>query len=328
MADEPPGPPSRARSSWRRRSQQLKVSDLLVHSLSTISSLAYHRLAQDHRDLEQARLAIESLRALVPVLRGSVPDDLVRDFEQVTANLQLAYAERRRRSARSANPPRTASRSRSSGRSSPAHARFRARTRLRCEWVGRQSKLTERGDGKWGNDEEKSGRQRRVGRVSLAAARGGRSDVRVAAPESHRRRRDRRRRRGGACARARTRLRRRLRRAGVRPASAGRRSSHERHSPEHELRRRCCRHDRDRPDAPGGRCGSEREWMRLGDAAEQLEASRTIPAAKAQSSSRTPAGSAPSSAAEQPVTWKGTRPGASFLRGCWTAEPGRHGRSL
>jgi hypothetical protein len=73
--------------------EQLKVSDLLVHSLSTISSLAYHHLAEEHRDLEQARLAIEALRALVPVLRGAVPDELTRDFEQVTANLQLAYAD-------------------------------------------------------------------------------------------------------------------------------------------------------------------------------------------------------------------------------------------
>jgi predicted nucleic acid-binding protein len=72
---------------------QLKVSDLLVHTLSTISSLAYHRLAEEHRDVEQARLAIEALRALVPVLRDSVPDDLLRDFEQVTTNLQLAYAD-------------------------------------------------------------------------------------------------------------------------------------------------------------------------------------------------------------------------------------------
>jgi len=71
---------------------QLKVADLLVQSLSTISSLAYHRLAPENRDLEQVRLAIEGLRALVPVLRGAVPDELVRDFEQVTANLQLAYA--------------------------------------------------------------------------------------------------------------------------------------------------------------------------------------------------------------------------------------------
>lgn len=72
--------------------RQLKVADLLVQTLSTISSLAYHRLAEEHRDLEQARLAIEALRALTPVLAGAVPPELVRDFEQVTANLQLAYA--------------------------------------------------------------------------------------------------------------------------------------------------------------------------------------------------------------------------------------------
>ena len=71
---------------------QLQVSDLLVQTLSTVSSLAYHRLSEQHRDLEQVRLAIEALRALVPVLAGTVPPELTRDFEQVTANLQLAYA--------------------------------------------------------------------------------------------------------------------------------------------------------------------------------------------------------------------------------------------
>jgi hypothetical protein len=71
---------------------QLKVSDLLVQTLSTVSSLAYHRLSEEHRDLEQVRLAIEALRALLPVLSTSLPPELLRDFEQVTANLQLAYA--------------------------------------------------------------------------------------------------------------------------------------------------------------------------------------------------------------------------------------------
>jgi len=91
VADEPG--PDASEDQLAAALEQLKVADLLVHSLSTVSSLAYHRLAEEHRDLEQARLAIESLRALVPVLRGSVPDELVRDFEQVTANLQLAYAD-------------------------------------------------------------------------------------------------------------------------------------------------------------------------------------------------------------------------------------------
>ena len=71
---------------------QLKVSDVLVQTISTVSSLAYHRLAEEHRDLEQVRLAIEALRALLPVVSGSLPPELVRDLEQVTANLQVAYA--------------------------------------------------------------------------------------------------------------------------------------------------------------------------------------------------------------------------------------------
>jgi hypothetical protein len=71
---------------------RLGVGDILVQTLSTIASLAFHRLSEEHRDLEQVRLAIEVLRAVVPVLSDAVPPELVRDFEQVTANLQLAYA--------------------------------------------------------------------------------------------------------------------------------------------------------------------------------------------------------------------------------------------
>ena len=72
---------------------KLKVSDLLVQMLYTVSSLGYRKLSAEDRDLEQAKLAIETLRAVLPVLEGSVPDDVLRDFRQVTANLQLAFAE-------------------------------------------------------------------------------------------------------------------------------------------------------------------------------------------------------------------------------------------
>ncbi len=71
---------------------KLKVADLLLQTLYSVSSLGYHRLSGEGRDLEQARLAIEALRALVPVLEGSAPEDALRDFSQVLANLQLAYA--------------------------------------------------------------------------------------------------------------------------------------------------------------------------------------------------------------------------------------------
>ena len=71
---------------------KLKVSDLLLQTVYTISSLGYHRLSGDAKDLEQARLAIEALKALLPVLEGAAPDEAVRDFNQVLVNMQLAYA--------------------------------------------------------------------------------------------------------------------------------------------------------------------------------------------------------------------------------------------
>jgi hypothetical protein len=71
---------------------KLKVSDLLLQTVYSVSSLGYHRLSGEGRDLEQARLAIDALRALVPVLEGAIPEDALRDFNQVVANLQLAYA--------------------------------------------------------------------------------------------------------------------------------------------------------------------------------------------------------------------------------------------
>ena len=56
-------------------------------------SIAFHRLAAETRDLDQVQLAIESLRALEPVLReGGVDDAILRDLESARTNLQLAYA--------------------------------------------------------------------------------------------------------------------------------------------------------------------------------------------------------------------------------------------
>jgi hypothetical protein len=73
--------------------RKLKVSDILVQTVFTLSSLGFQKLGQEGRDLEQARLAIEALKALVPVLEGVVPAEVIRDFNQMVANLQLAYAK-------------------------------------------------------------------------------------------------------------------------------------------------------------------------------------------------------------------------------------------
>jgi hypothetical protein len=78
--------------------KKLKVSDLLVQMLYTVSSLGYRKLSAEDRDLDQARLAIDTLRAVLPILEAAVPEDVMRDFRQVTANLQLAYADATRAS--------------------------------------------------------------------------------------------------------------------------------------------------------------------------------------------------------------------------------------
>jgi hypothetical protein len=73
--------------------RQLKVSDVLLSTLTTVAQLGYAKLEPESRDLEQARLAIESMRALVPVLEGSVPEEVLASFRSVLSNLQLAFVK-------------------------------------------------------------------------------------------------------------------------------------------------------------------------------------------------------------------------------------------
>lgn len=94
--EQPPQQPTESEQELVEQLQaelsRLKVSDLLVQTVYTVSSLGYHRLSGENKDLEQAQLAIEALKALLPVLDGAVAEEVVRDFNQVLANMQLAYA--------------------------------------------------------------------------------------------------------------------------------------------------------------------------------------------------------------------------------------------
>ena len=78
----------------REALDKVGVADILLNALSAVASIGFRRVSPETRDLEQARLAIETLRALEPVLReGGVEDSIVRDLEQARTNLQLAYAK-------------------------------------------------------------------------------------------------------------------------------------------------------------------------------------------------------------------------------------------
>jgi uncharacterized protein DUF1844 len=72
--------------------KQLKVSDLVISTVTTLGQLGYAKLEEGTRDLEQARLAIDSLQALIPKLEGHVAAEITRDLNAMVANLQLAYA--------------------------------------------------------------------------------------------------------------------------------------------------------------------------------------------------------------------------------------------
>lgn len=78
--------------------RRLRVEDVLVNALVHVSSIGYRRLglsedSRDERDLDQSRLAIETMQALIPVLQDFLPGELVAGFEEQVANLQLAYAK-------------------------------------------------------------------------------------------------------------------------------------------------------------------------------------------------------------------------------------------
>jgi hypothetical protein len=77
----------------RQALDRIGVSDVLLEAAMTTLSLGFRRVSAEARDLGQAKLAIEALRALEPVLReGGVDETVVRDLEQARSNLQLAYA--------------------------------------------------------------------------------------------------------------------------------------------------------------------------------------------------------------------------------------------
>jgi len=71
--------------------RQLKIEDIVLSTVSTLGQLAYAKL--DARDLEQARLAIDAIAALLPTLEGQVDEQVMRDFKQLLANLRLTFAD-------------------------------------------------------------------------------------------------------------------------------------------------------------------------------------------------------------------------------------------
>jgi len=94
VVEEPSAESLPTEEELREALDQVGIADILLQTLTATASLGFRRVSVEARDLGQARLAIEALRALEPVLRdGGVDEAIVRDLEQARTNLQLAYAK-------------------------------------------------------------------------------------------------------------------------------------------------------------------------------------------------------------------------------------------
>jgi hypothetical protein len=71
--------------------RQLKIEDIVLSTVSTLGQLAYAKL--DAKELDQARLAIDAIAALLPTLEAQVDAQLLRDFKQLLANLRLSFTD-------------------------------------------------------------------------------------------------------------------------------------------------------------------------------------------------------------------------------------------
>ena len=75
----------------------LRVEEVLVQSLVTVSSIGFRRVGlsadtREDRDLPQAQMAIDAMEALTPVLEKFLPEQLATDFKGSTSQLKLAFA--------------------------------------------------------------------------------------------------------------------------------------------------------------------------------------------------------------------------------------------
>jgi hypothetical protein len=97
----PPGPepsqvPSDQEELQRRLEEQLRevrVQDLLLESVASILNLSARRIAKaDERDLEQGRLGIDAVRAVLDLLEPAAREQVREALSQV----QLLYAREAR----------------------------------------------------------------------------------------------------------------------------------------------------------------------------------------------------------------------------------------
>jgi hypothetical protein len=88
MSDQTPSPDAAAAGGQELPS----VPDVLLSSAHLLITLAADAIARRDR-LDEAGLAIDALRAQMPLLEKIIPPDAVTGYRQALADLQMAYAD-------------------------------------------------------------------------------------------------------------------------------------------------------------------------------------------------------------------------------------------
>lgn len=71
----------------------MKVSDLLLSTVTTLAEVGFAKMSDETTDLPQAQLAVDTIGLLLPKLEGFVSEELLTQLRQMLAQLQIAYAQ-------------------------------------------------------------------------------------------------------------------------------------------------------------------------------------------------------------------------------------------
>lgn len=79
--------------------EKITVADVVLDMLVSLSSLAYQRMGipkevnEKYRDMEQARLAIDTIDSLLKVLEPSLPEEALKPLSGTLDNLKMNFAK-------------------------------------------------------------------------------------------------------------------------------------------------------------------------------------------------------------------------------------------
>lgn len=86
------------RAAYEQEIKRLRVEHVLLENVVTLVNLGMRRTGlmggtEDERDPEQVRLAVESVRTLLPLLEPSSSAEQLEQIRQALSQLQMAYVQ-------------------------------------------------------------------------------------------------------------------------------------------------------------------------------------------------------------------------------------------